>query len=155
MAATLAAALWGAKGVRRVVPEGYGIFLEHDGGFDPLQYITRLSAEELRSSVSSPVNPYVVAMAIEMRKSVGLKAVKVALNSQLVLEESAGQAAARFYDVEGTFQLLLWLRHGCVKTLVREVEEPGELHPLTRHLIWVAEKYLEKRTPSPREPLSL
>ncbi|MEZ0393797.1 MAG: DEAD/DEAH box helicase [Desulfurococcaceae archaeon] len=148
VAATLAAALWGTKEVRRVVPEGYGIFLEHDDGFDPLQYMAQLSEEELRRSISSPTNPYVVAMAYEVRKSFGFKSLSAALKSRLVLDESARQAAARFYDVEGALQLSLWLRHGCVKTLVREAREPGELHPLTRRLFRAAEKYLEKRAPS-------
>ncbi|MEZ0345628.1 MAG: DEAD/DEAH box helicase, partial [Infirmifilum sp.] len=145
VAATLAAALWSTKKVWRVIPEGYGIFLEHDHGFDPLRYMVQLSEEELRRSISSSTNPYVVAMAYEVRKSFGFKKLGDALKSRLVLDESARQATARFYDVEGVLQLLLWLRHGCVKTLVREVKEPGELHPLTRRLFQVAEKYLEKR----------
>lgn len=131
---TLVLPLWGREDVRLIVPKSLGILIKHSVKFDPYAYLLGVSKSTLLECVKGSSNPYVLALTYEMRRSFGYTKLKEALGSDLVLNESARQAFARFYDVEGALKLLKWIRHGCVKVIRREVRSAEELHPLSVHL---------------------
>jgi len=131
---TLALPLWEREDVRLIVPKSLGMLVKHSTGFDPYTYLLRASESELRRRIRSTSNPYTLALSYEMKRSFGHTKLREALSSELVLDESARQASARFYDVEGALKLLKWIRHGCVKVIRREAGSVKELHPLTLHI---------------------
>ncbi|MEM4455093.1 MAG: DEAD/DEAH box helicase [Thermofilaceae archaeon] len=131
---TLASLLWGSGEVRLIVPKSLGILVKHSSKFDPYAYLLNVPKGILQQCIENSENPYILTLSYEMRRSFGYIKLKEALKSVLVRNESARQASARFYDVEGALKLLKWIRHGCVKVIRREAGSVKELHPLTLHI---------------------